>query len=142
MTHGEFISRTYFMTDAYGVIPATIAARAANSCGVVPAGRGRTARRERDKAAVARLEKACRDARIAGKLDRVAELMDRVAAARSRPIPDAEDAGPSVWELVNQYQPSAEEMSRAAAEEMDRRCAESQAAYAARNPHKRKEAAI
>ena len=107
---------------------------------VVPAGGAAVSvhdesQQERHRAAVARLEKLARDAQIAAKMDRAAELIERITAARNRPIPDAPNAGPTAWELMNQYQPSFEEMSRVSAEDMARRCAESEAAYAARNPH-------
>lgn len=88
---------------------------------------------------VARFERACRDALMEAKVDRAAELLARITAARSRPIPDAEGAGPSPWELMNGPVPSAGEMKaqRAAAIDQARICAESEAAYAARNPHRR-----
>ena len=110
---------------------------AAEEYRVIPSG-GRE-REKKPSAAVARFERACRDALMEAKVDRAAELLARIAAARSRPIPDAEGAGPSPWELMNGPVLSAGEIEaqRAAAIDQARLCAESEAAYAARNPHKK-----
>ena len=93
--------------------------------------------------AVARFEKLCRDALLNAKMDRATELLARVMASRSRPIPDAEGAGPSAAELadMNRYHPSPWEMDaqRAAAQDQARICREAEASYAARNPHKARE---
>lgn len=93
--------------------------------------------------AVARFEKLCRDALLNAKMDRATELLERVMAARARPIPDAEGAGPNPAELadLNRYHPGPWELDaqRAAAQDQARICAEAEAAYAARNPHKARE---
>lgn len=133
---GERSYRVSYVTSPYEVIPAS-------------GGEARTVRRggqgreKKPSAAMARFERACRDALLEAKVDRAAELMARIAAARSRPIPDAEGAGPTPWELMAQYQPSTGEMvtRSAGAVDMAQLCAESEAAYAARNPHRREGAA-
>lgn len=109
---------------------------------VVPAGGARTEdcqedRQKRHRAAVALLNRMARDAqtaRINTKIDRAAELMGRIAARRNAPVPSAENAGPSAEDMATQW-------AEAYAAQADRRCAEAKAAYDARNPHKRKEAA-
>lgn len=98
---------------------------------------------KRHSAARSRFERVCRDALLNAKLDRATELLARVMASRSRPIPDAEGAGPSAAELadMNRYHPSPWEMDaqRAAAQDQARICREAEASYAARNPHKARE---
>lgn len=96
-------------------------------------------RRHRD--AVARFMRVCRDAEVSAKMDRAVELAERLAARRSRPIPDAPGAGPSLQELLAMCQLSPDEMEaqRRTAYDFERACAESEAAYTARNPHKQKQ---
>lgn len=105
---------------------------------------GGQGREKKPSAAMARFERICRDALLEAKVDRAAELLARITAARSRPIPDAEGAGPSPWELMNGPVLSAGEIEaqRAAAIDQARLCAESEAAYAARNPHKKAERSL
>lgn len=90
----------------------------------IPYGISLTARGERYNAAAARLEKVCRDARIAAKLDRVLDLAGR-SIVQSVP-----DAGPTPAELAAQWH-------RAYAARAEQECAEAKAAYDARNPHKK-----
>lgn len=125
---GERSYRVPYVTGPYEVIPAS-------------GGEAQTARRG---GVAARFERACRDALLEAKADRAAELLARITAARSRPIPDAEGAGPSPWELMNGPVLSAGEIEaqRAAAIDQARLCAESEAAYAARNPHKKAETSL
>ncbi len=127
MTHQEFISKTHFMMDSYGVVPAGGIRMEDNQEGT----------RKRARSAAAFLKRVALDAqaaRISGKLDRTAELMDRLIAKRNAPVASAENAGPSADDLAAQW-------AAAYAAQADRRCAEAKAAYDARNPHKRKEAA-
>lgn len=115
----------------FAVIPA-------GGSAVGPSDKGRE-RRHRD--AVARFMRVCRDAEVSAKIDRAVELMERLAAHRSRPVPDAPGAGPSLQELLAMYQPSTDEMEaqRCVSCDSERVCAESEAAYAARNPHRQKQ---
>lgn len=90
--------------------------------------------------AAARLMRLCEDAAISKKLDRALELAAKVAARRAAPIPDMKGVS-SLSEMARHPGPSA---SQAAAQwsgdyatRQARLCAESEAAYAARNPHKR-----
>lgn len=108
---------------------------------VVPAGGSQEApqedRQRRHRDAVALLNRMARDAqarRISAKIDRAAELLERVVAKRNAPIPTAAAAGPSAEELAAQW-------AAAYAAQSARLCADAKAAYDARNPHKRKEAA-
>lgn len=114
----------------YAVIPA----------GGSAVGTGDEGRERRHRDAVARFARVCQDAELAAKVDRAVELMERLATFRSRPIPDAPGAGPSLQELLAMYQPSPDEMEaqRRTACDFERVCAESEAAYDARNPHRRK----
>lgn len=127
MTHSEFISSTHFMTDSYGVV----------SAGGFRMEDRQEDRQKRHRAAVALLNRMARDAqtaRINAKIDRAAELMGRIAARRNAPIASVETAGPSAEDMAAQW-------AAVYAAQADRRCAEAKAAYDARNPHKRKEAA-
>lgn len=110
---------------------------APDRCQVIPAGGAEIPRGH--GAAVARFKRACRDALMEAKVDRAVELMERITAARSRPIHDAEGAGPNPWELMAGKILSAEELDaqRMSADAQARICAEAEAAYAARNPHRR-----
>lgn len=141
------MNRMVYCTDASGIVQMRGPTVDWSQYRVIPA-EGAAVRANDDAqgkrpGAVARFEKLSRDALLNAKMDRALELMERVMASRSRPIPDAEDAGPSVAELANLdlYRPSAEEMDRLrkAAEDEDQRCREAESAYAARNPHKARE---
>lgn len=74
-------------------------------------------------------EKAARDAQTAAKVDRIAAMAERIAARRAAPIPDAKNAGPSVRQLFDRDQLRAQAFNAL--------CRESEAAYAARNPHRK-----
>lgn len=77
---------------------------------------------------------ANRDRRTESRADhRREELTKRVTARRSAPIPDAKNAGPSVQDLFARHQIAGDERIRA----FEAACREAEAAYAARNPHKR-----
>ena len=93
--------------------------------------------RSGDREAVELLKKLCkavRDAQVEAKVNRATELVKQIAAQRSRPIPDAKNAGPSVRDLMErQYQTLGAERART----FQDACREAEAAYAARNPHKR-----
>lgn len=88
------------------------------------------------------LKQLCADAAISKKVDRVMELTEKVAARRAAAIPDTKGA-PSLSEMARSPGPSASQMAaqwRAAYAVREARvCAESEAAYAARNPHKREQ---
>lgn len=134
------MNRTFYCTDS-GIVQALGPAIDWSQYEVIPYGEEED-REKRRRAATARFERVCRDAALSAKMDRAVELLERIKAARSRPIPDDENAGPSVAELAGMYQsPSAFEMDRLrkAAEDETQRCREAEAAYAARNPHKRQE---
>ena len=73
-------------------------------------------------------EVSARDAEMVKKLDRAAELLNRIAYQLNKPIPDLPGAGPSAAELASKYQ-----LKR---EDFERICADAEAAYAAMNPHK------
>ena len=109
-----------------------------DKCRVIPAGGTRQPARVND-ADMARAVKALDMAIAALEADYSAGLNARITAARNRPIPDHEGAGLNPWQMAAQRQPSADEMNRRYAANQARICAESEAAYAARNPHKRKE---
>lgn len=123
---------TLFTTDVLGEMkPRRMSTM--DSCKVIPAGGG-----QRKSAAVAKLERACQDALLEAKLDRAMELLQRIPAARNRPIPDMPGAGPSAFDLMFTPQPSAGELAaQRRAQDWDRICAEAADAYAARNPHKK-----
>lgn len=80
------------------------------------------------------------DREISAKLDHIVELTQKVAARKAAPIPSvpgvrsvsemASSPGPSAAQMAARWQSAYE--ARAA-----RVCAESEAAYAARNPHKK-----
>lgn len=142
------MNRMVYCTDALGIVQGRCPAKDWSRYRVIPAEGADVrandeAKGKRRGTATAHFERVCRDALLNAKMDRALELMERVMASRSRPIPDAEDAGPSVAELANLdlYRPSAEEMDRLrkAAEDEDQRCREAESAYAARNPHKARE---
>lgn len=126
-------SFTLFTTDVKGEMKPK-RAYTAGRCEVIPSGGTQP-----HSSAVAQFKRACRDALMEAKVDRAVELMERITAARSRPIPDAEGAGPNPWELMAGEILSAEELDaqRMSADAQARICAEAEAAYAARNPHRR-----
>lgn len=85
------------------------------------------------KEAVARFNRVCRGAVRNAKADQAVELANKlvkqIAARRSQPIPDALSAGPTAEELFRAFQPAPDKQTQT--------CAQSEAAYAARNPHKK-----
>lgn len=113
------MSKKIYCTDANGVARARGPAIDWDKFQVIPAGGHDEDHEKRHRAAVDHLEKLCTDAKI----DRAVELLHQITAQRNKSIPDA---GPSVGEL----RPSA-------VQQMASICAESEAAYAARNPHTR-----
>ena len=120
-------SFTLFTTDVMGQMkPRRV--RANGQYEVIPAGSAQP-HEERHSAAVARFEVACQDALLEAKVDRAVELMARISASRNRPIPDAPNAGPNPFEM---------EAQRTAGIDFAKLCADAEAAYAARNPHKAK----
>lgn len=129
-------SFTLFTTDVTGQMNPK-RPRTTGQYEVIPSGVTQS-RKEGHGSAVARFERACRDAMLEAKVDRAVELMSRIAAEKNRPIPDDPNAGPSPWELMARHILSAGELDaqRAAAVDQEQVCREAEAAYAARNPHK------
>lgn len=108
-------------------------------CRVIPAGRdkGREARHSAYVAELARLMSVCTAERsrrkpthdsVAAPVHSSISRLDRAIANLERRIPDAPNAGPTVSQMMQQY-------NRAYEAQQARICAEAEAAYAARNPH-------
>lgn len=90
-----------------------------------------------------RLDRAIDALEHSGGQSYAARLVSRITAARSRPVPDDPNAGPNPWQLMAGQVLSAGEMEARRTSGVDQAqiCREAEAAYAARNPHKRRGAA-